>query len=89
MDKPVLRLSPQGVHLRVVPVVTWPFFRSDILISWGDIVGIRPKKLFACRYLEIYSKKVGKVNVYQNDLPISTEELAAHIADYKAAREIA
>ncbi len=88
ISKPVVRLSPLGIHLRLIPFTAGPFFRSNVLIPWGDVSGIRPKSFFASRYLEIYSRKAGKVNVFEHDLPISAKDLAARIADYKAAREI-
>ncbi|MES2464264.1 MAG: hypothetical protein V4671_27195 [Armatimonadota bacterium] len=87
IDKPVVLLSSLGIHLRVLYPAVHPF-RQDVFVSWDDIVDVVPTRIFNYRHLTLRSRKLGRINLPETDLPLPAEALAIRISDYKAAREI-
>ena len=76
-ETPVLRLSPQGMHIDSLR-------HRNHFLAWDEITAIKPRRLFGHRYLEISCTKRRRYILEERDLPITIDALACRIDVYKA-----
>ncbi len=76
-ETPVLRLTPQGMHIDSLR-------HRNHFLSWEEIATIRQKRLFHHQYLEISATRRRRYVLEERDLPITIEALACRIDVYKA-----
>ncbi len=75
-ETPLLRLSPQGMHIDSLR-------HRNCFLAWDEITAINPKQLFRHRYLEVSGTNRRRYILEERDLTITMDALACRIDVYK------